>query len=94
MVVLLFGVGAALLGFWVVVRYPSLGPQTLGSALITALAFFVLQSPLLELVNPVIAAAGVPTALLLVILPSLTLLFWSSGCLVRTLVSLIAPHRR
>jgi hypothetical protein len=94
MVVLLFGVGAALLGFWVVLRYPSLGPQTLGSALITALAFFVLQTPLLAFVDPVIASAGVPTALLLVILPSLTLLFWSSGCLVRALVGLISPHHR
>jgi hypothetical protein len=94
MVVLLFGVGAALLGFWTVVRFPSLGPQTLTAALITAAAFFVLQWPLLAFVDPVIATAGVPTALLFVILPSLALLFWSSGCLVRTLVALIAPHRR
>jgi len=94
MVVLLYGVGAALLGFWTVVRFPALGPQTLTSALITALAFFVLQSPLLAFADRVIASAGVATALLFVILPSLTLLFWASGCLVRSLVTLIAPHRR
>jgi hypothetical protein len=28
------------------------------------------------------------------VLPSLTLLFWASGCLVRSLVDLITPHRR
>jgi hypothetical protein len=45
-------------------------------------------------VSPVISAYGVAAALLLVILPSLTLLFWASGCLVRSLVMLAAPYRR
>jgi hypothetical protein len=29
-----------------------------------------------------------------VVLPSLTLLFWTSGCLVRSIVAMIAPHGR
>jgi hypothetical protein len=55
---------------------------------------FVLQTPLLGFVNPVLNAYGVPGALLFVVLPSLTLLFWASGCLVRSLVMLAAPYRR
>ena len=94
MVVLLFGVGAALLGFWAVVRFPDLGPQTLTSAFVTAVLLFAAQSPLLTFVEPVVMSTGVAVALLFVILPSLTLLFWSSGCLVRALVALISPHRR
>jgi hypothetical protein len=42
----------------------------------------------------VMSAHGVAVALLFVILPSLTLLFWGAGCLVRSLVLLAAPYRR
>jgi hypothetical protein len=94
MVVLLFGVGAALLGFWVVARFPSLGPQSFVPALATAAAAFVLQTPLVAFVKPVLVAAGPAVALMLVILPSLTLLFWACGCLVRSLVAMLAPYRR
>jgi hypothetical protein len=89
-----FAFGAAILGFWTVVRFPALGPQTVTSGLIGAAVVFVLQSPLLRLVGPVAVSRGVATALLLVVLPSLTLLFWASGCLVRSLVTLITPHSR
>ena len=88
-----FAVGAALLGFWTVARFPSVGPQTVPSGLIAAAAVFVLQAPLLSLVGSVAFSLGVAAALLFVVLPSLTLLFWASGCLVRSLVALIAPYR-
>jgi hypothetical protein len=39
-------------------------------------------------------AYGVPAALLLVILPTLTLLFWSVACLLKSFVALMAPYRR
>jgi hypothetical protein len=90
----LFGTGAAALAFWAVARFPALGPQSVKSALLLAVAMFVLQTPLLGFVNPVLNAYGVPGALLFVVLPSLTLLFWASGCLVRSLVMLAAPYRR
>jgi hypothetical protein len=88
-----FATGAALLGFWTVARFPFVGPQTFGSALVLVVAAFVLQSPLLTLVGPVITSVGVPAGILFVILPSLTLLFWTLGCLVRSLVALMAPYK-
>ena len=94
MTITTFGIGAALLAFWAVARFPAAGPQSVKTALLLTIGAFVLQTPLLDLVNPVIATYGVPTALMLVILPSLTALFWATGCLVRSLVSLAAPYRR
>ena len=92
-IVSLFGVGAALLGFWAVMRFPAFGPQSVQSAMLLVVAVFVLQSPFLFLVGPVNAAAGPPAALLVVVLPSLVTLFWASGCLVRSLATLIGHYR-
>jgi hypothetical protein len=93
LIVPLYGAGAAVLAFWAVARFPAAGPQTVKSALVVAAAVFVIQTPLLGLVGTVVNDYGVPAALLLVILPSLTLLFWGTGCLVRSLVMLAAPSR-
>jgi len=92
-VVQLFGVGTALLAFWFVLRFPTFGPQSVQSATLLVIAVFVLQSPFLILVGPVNAAAGPPTALLVVVMPSLVTLFWSAGCLVRSLVTLVGHYR-
>jgi hypothetical protein len=91
--VAVFGVGAAMLGFWAVVRFPTLGPQRVPAALLVAAFAFVSQTPVLGLVDPVRLALGIPGAFLLVVLPSLTTLFWATGCLVRSLVALAAPYR-
>jgi hypothetical protein len=91
---LLFAIGAALLAFWTVARFTSIGPQTVLSALIATAAAFLLMSPLPGIVASVAASKGVAAALLFVVLPSLTLLFWTTGCLVRSLVALAAPYRR
>jgi hypothetical protein len=93
LIVPLFGIGAATLAFWLVARFPGAGPQSVKSALVVAAGIFVAQTPVLGLINPVVSAYGVPAALLFVILPSLTLLFWSAGCLVRSLVMLAAPYK-
>ena len=93
-VVLLFAIGAALLAFWAVARFPAVGPQTFSTALIVTVAVFVLQSPMAGIVGLVAESEGVAAALLFVVLPSLTLLFWTAGCLVRSIVTMIAPHRR
>ena len=92
-VVSLFGVGSALLGFWLVLRFPMFGPQSVQSAMLLVVAVFVLQSPFLVLVGPVSSTAGAPAALLTVVLPSLVGLFWSAGCLVRSLATLISHYR-
>ena len=92
--VLVFAIGAAFLGFWTVARFPSFGPQTFRTALPATVAVFMLQSPLPSLVRAVVDTAGVAPALLFVVLPALTLLFWTSGCLVRSLVAMFAPHQR
>jgi hypothetical protein len=52
------------------------------------------MSPLPGLVASVAASNGAAATLLFVVLPSLTLLFWTTGCLVRSLVTLAAPHSR
>jgi hypothetical protein len=93
LIVPLFGAGAAILAFWLVARFPSAGPQSVKSALVVAAGIFVAQTPVLGLINPVLNAYGVAVVLLFVILPSLTLLFWGAGCLVRSLVGLTAPYK-
>jgi hypothetical protein len=90
---LLFATGAALLAFWAVARFPSVGPQRFLSALLATAAAFVLMSPLPGIVASLAASSGAAAALLFVVLPSLTLLFWTTGCLVRSLVTLAAPYR-
>lgn len=85
-----FAVGSALLGFWLVVRFPGLGPQRLGPALLLLAGSMLACAPLPALVGVVVAAAGVPAALCLVLLPSLTLLFWTAGCFVRSVQRLLA----
>ena len=85
-VVWLFALGAALLAFWTALRFPTLGPQRLLSALVVAGLAVACESPLVAFVGSVRRSAGVPAALLLVVLPSLTLLFWTSACLLRSAV--------
>ena len=90
----LVAVGAAALALWALGRFPDLGPQTLSRAILLVAAAFVLQTPILAAVPPVVSAAGVPAAILVVILPALTFLFWALGCVVRSVVLLVAPYRR
>jgi hypothetical protein len=92
--VMLFGVGAAAIGLWIVARFPDRGPQSVRSAGMMLIAVIVLQSPFLRLVHPVAVEHGVASALLLIVLPTLTTLFWSAARLVRSLVLLMAPYRR
>jgi hypothetical protein len=89
-----FGIGSAALAFWVVVRFPSFGPQTFPLALLLMGAASLAQPVLLGLVRPMMGTLGVPGALLLVILPALTVLFWTAGCMIRSLVALAAPYER
>jgi hypothetical protein len=90
----LFAVGAALLALWTLVRFPALGPQTIRQAGIAVAAVLLAESPVLAGSDAVSRSAGDAVALLFVILPFLTLLFWASACLLRSLVGLLAPYVR
>jgi hypothetical protein len=90
----IFGFGGGLLGFWLVARFPRLGPQSVASSLVAAVAVFIAQSPVPALAARVGTAFGVAPALLAVVLPSLILLFWATGCLVRSLVATASAYRR
>lgn len=78
-----FAGGAALLALWLLVRFPSFGPRGLRGSLIASVVCVVVERPLLSLLDVVRNSSGRGVALLLVGLPLLTVLFWSSGCLVR-----------
>jgi hypothetical protein len=82
-IVALFACGAAMLALWLLVRFPSFGPRSLRASLIISVICIVVERPLLSLLEAVRTSSGGGIALLLVGLPLLTVLFWSSGCLVR-----------
>jgi hypothetical protein len=75
--------GAAGFAFWLLVRFPSIGPRSLRSTIVAAAAAALLQWPLLALLDAVRATSGPAFAIVFVGLPLLTMLFWSSGCVVR-----------
>jgi hypothetical protein len=79
----LFAGGAALLALWLLVRFPSFGPRGLRGSLIASVICIAVERPLLSLLEVVRNSSGRGIALLFVGLPLLTVLFWSSGCLVR-----------
>lgn len=86
-----YAAGSALLALWVVVRRPSLGPDSLrASFLLCAVAYALLRAtgPLLKLV---VDAAG-PAAALLVVVPILAFAFWSACVLMRVFIGRL-PHR-
>ena len=90
----LFAVGAALLALWTLARFPRLGPQTIRQAVIAVAAILLIESPVLAGSDAISRSVGDAAALLFVILPFLTLLFWASACLLRSLVGLLAPYGR
>jgi hypothetical protein len=93
-VLFIYAVGASLVAFWAVARYPAFGPQTFRAALFAAVAAFALQTQMPALVVFAIRSLGVAATLVFVVLPSLVVLFWTSGCLVRSLIAMTTPYRR
>jgi len=86
---LAYALGAALLGLWLFVRYPSFGPRTLKAAfLLVAFAYCLLLTT-----GPATAAiqalAGPTVALLCAYLPILTLVFWAALHLLRTTIATV-----
>jgi hypothetical protein len=89
----LFAVGSAGLGLWAVARFPSFGPRSVSRSLVLVIGAFAVLSATNGLTGTVTRSEGPAAALLLVVLPSLTLAFWACACLVRAFVTILAPFR-
>src|SRR2546426_9688232 len=94
MTVPLFGLGAAVLAFWAVARFPRVGPQSVGAAFVVVVAVFVLQTPVLGLVDPVLNQYGGAAGLLFVIFPSPAVVFSGPGGPLRRLVEVWGARPR
>lgn len=90
----LHAVGAAVLGLWCVFRFPGRGPQSLRSAMLLVLVAGLVLAAAGVLTRVAVAIGGTPFALLCVLLPILTLAFWTGGHLVRLWVVRGLPNRR
>jgi hypothetical protein len=89
-VLMVFALGAAAMALWLVVRFPSLGPKRLTGALVLSLAAMAGMQLALQMIDPVAQRGqyGVVLALMLVVLPALTGMFWAAALLLRTLAAL------
>lgn len=93
LLVCLYVVGAAALGLWLVARFPSLGPQSVGGSLLLVLGAFTILDVTDGLTTSVARVDGAATAMVVVVLPTLTLALWSCARLVRALVAIVSPYR-
>ena len=85
----LYAVGAAAIALWLVVRFPSIGPRSVTTmAIVAGVAAAAGLQLALALIDPVAHRGpyGVVAALMLVVLPALTAMFW-------TLAAHAAPAR-
>ena len=85
-----YALGAAAIAMWLVVRFPSLGPRSVSMAIVAGVVAAVGLQLSLVLIDPVAARApyGVAVALMLVVLPALTGMFWTLALMLRLLASL------
>ena len=86
----IYCVGGAALGLWFHVRFPPRSVETLGRATAAIVAAFALAAAgpaLLDLFIAKGGRAGAFVALIALVLPTFTAIFWSAGCLLRALVA-------
>ena len=83
----LFALGAAALGLWTVVRYPALGPSSFTSGILLLGGALALLGVGGAIVGAAAATLGPAASLVLVVLPTLTAVFWAAGCFFRLLLS-------
>jgi len=85
-----FCLGSAALALWLLVRFPNAGPRRLTSVIAAVIGVGVALSVAGPVFQALIGLGGlaIPLALLVVVLPALTLAFWVSGCLLRALAEL------
>jgi hypothetical protein len=90
---LLLLVGAALLAFWIIVRYSGFGPQTIVQAIVHVIVAMVLLRLLLPVGLDAVDAAGVPAAdyvkVFGVALPLFVYAFLSGGWTTRAAIGLL-----
>lgn len=89
-VLAIYALGAAALALWLVVRFPSLGPRGLTGALLVGVAALAGMQLAQALIDPVAERGpyGVVLALMFVILPALTGMFWAAAQMLRSLAAL------
>ena len=87
---MIYAVGAAAIAFWLIVRFPELGPRRMTGVLLMALAALLGMQVALAMIDPVAqrGSYGIVLALMLLILPALTWMFWSAALMLRTLAEL------
>jgi len=73
-----YGLGAALLALWLFLRYPRLGPNTLGSAILTVGCAQLLLLTTGKATAAAQGVAGPVVALVAVFLPMLVFPFWAA----------------
>jgi hypothetical protein len=89
----LFLIGAAGLVLWIMMRFPSSGPRSLTRSCLLVVGAFAVLSATQQLAGAVSRVDGPAVALLLVVLPALTLTLWACACLVRAFVAVLSPFR-
>jgi hypothetical protein len=84
---LFFCIGSALIGLWLVVRYPRLGPQRPLTVLLAVLVATLALQPAAAIFAVVadFGGLGPVLGLMLVVFPALTAAFWTAACALRTL---------
>jgi hypothetical protein len=86
----LYAVGAAAIALWLVVRFPSICPRSVTTAIVAGVAAAAGLQLALVLIDPVAHRGpyGVVVALMLVVLPALTAMFWTLAVMMRLLAAL------
>src|SRR4051812_1687106 len=84
--------GGALLGMWGLARFPSFAPSTILGASVAVIAAFTGAALIPALLTTFVSHGGKTggvMGLVMLVLPALTAIFWSSGCLFRALYGLL-----
>jgi hypothetical protein len=89
----LFLVGTALLGLWLVARFPAFGPGSVTASILVVIGAFAVLSLTSGATGTMTRSQGPAAALMFVVLPTFTFAFWACGRLVRAFVTLLAPYR-
>jgi hypothetical protein len=87
----IYAVGGAIIGLWAMVRFPTLAPSSMKGAIVAVSAAFVASCfiPLAVAALVAYGRAGGIVALLGLVLPVLTAMFWSAGCLFQALYGML-----
>jgi len=86
-VALSYAVGAALLGLWLYARYPTFGPRTMRTALLTVAGAYGMLLVAGPATAEAQALAGTVVALVGVYLPILAFAFWAAAHLLRATIA-------